>query len=181
VLVEPLRPTLDGPRVRLRPGETGDIRQLLALLREPSVAAWWNEPPGEAEVADLLAGREHDGVMLAIEVEGAVAGGIQLWEELDPEYRHAGIDVFLGSRWQGYGLGGEAVWLAARYLFEERGHHRLTIDPSAGNARAIRCYERLGFRPVGVLRQYERGPDGQWRDGLLMDMLTGELLRPTPA
>lgn len=64
--------------------------------------------------------------------------------------------------------------MLARYLFDERGHHRLTIDPAAANARAIRAYERVGFRPVGVMREYERGPDGVWRDGLLMDLLASE-------
>ena len=33
-----------------------------------------------------------------------------------------------------------------RYLIEERGHHRLTIDPAAANERAIRAYEKAGFR-----------------------------------
>jgi aminoglycoside 6'-N-acetyltransferase len=63
----------------------------------------------------------------------------------------------------------------ASYLFEDRGHHRLTIDPSAANERAIRAYEVVGFRAVGRMRQYERGRDGTWHDGLLMDLLVGEL------
>jgi aminoglycoside 6'-N-acetyltransferase len=33
----------------------------------------------------------------------------------------------------------------------------------------------VGFRRVGIMRKYERGPDGVWRDGLLMDMLEEEL------
>jgi aminoglycoside 6'-N-acetyltransferase len=56
-----------------------------------------------------------------------------------------------------------------------RGHHRLTIDPSAENARAIRTYTSLGFRPVGLLRAYERWRDGSWHDGLLMDLLADDL------
>jgi aminoglycoside 6'-N-acetyltransferase len=64
----------------------------------------------------------------------------------------------------------------ARYLIEERGHHRLTIDPAADNAAAIRAYEKVGFRPVGRMRSYERGPDGTWHDGLLMDLLADELI-----
>jgi hypothetical protein len=44
---------------------------------------------------------------------------------------HAGIDIYLDSRFQGQGAGREAVALLARYLFEWRGHHRLTIDPAA--------------------------------------------------
>jgi hypothetical protein len=62
-----------------------------------------------------------------------------------------------------------AVALLARYLFSECGHHRITIDPAAHNERAIRGYAKVGFRPVGVMRQYERGPDGQFHDGLLMN------------
>jgi aminoglycoside 6'-N-acetyltransferase len=75
----------------------------------------------------------------------------------------------------GTGPGTEALRLPARHLVEERGHHRLTIDPAVANTRAIRAYEKVGFRPVGVMRQYERGPDGTWHDSLLMDMLASEL------
>jgi aminoglycoside 6'-N-acetyltransferase len=63
----------------------------------------------------------------------------------------------------------------ARHLVEVEGHHRLVIDPAADNAAAIRCYEKVGFRPVGVMRRYERGPDGTWHDGLLMELLAEEL------
>ena len=50
------------------------------------------------------------------------------------------------------------------------------IDPAADNAAAIRCYSKAGFRPVGIMRDYERGADGTWHDGLLMDLLAGELI-----
>jgi len=53
------------------------------------------------------------------------------------------------------------------------------IDPAASNEPAIRCYAKVGFRPVGVMRQYERGPDGTFHDGLLMDLLRDEL-PPSP-
>ena len=75
----------------------------------------------------------------------------------------------------GRGLGPEAIRAVALHLIEERGHHRLTIDPAADNVRAIRAYGKVGFRPVGRLRRYQRYPDGSWRDGLLMDLLAEEL------
>jgi aminoglycoside 6'-N-acetyltransferase len=109
-----------------------------------------------------------------IDVGGTVAGAIQYDEVADPKYRSAGIDVFLGTAWHGRGLGREAIGVLARYLVEVRGHHRLTIDPTVGNERAIRCYEGAGFTRVGVMRQYERDNDGVWRDGLLMEMLAGD-------
>jgi aminoglycoside 6'-N-acetyltransferase len=62
-----------------------------------------------------------------------------------------------------------------RLLFDERGHHRITIDPAADNSAAIRCYEKVGFRRVGVMRRYERDVGGAgWHDGLLMELLAGE-------
>jgi aminoglycoside 6'-N-acetyltransferase len=109
-----------------------------------------------------------------IDVDGAVAGGVEYHEVEVPHYRSAGIDIYVGTAWQGRGIGTEAVRQMAAWLFEVRGHHRLTIDPAAANARAIRCYERVGFRPVGVLRAYEQGEDGTYHDGLLMDLLRSD-------
>ncbi len=164
-----LRPTLRGPRVTIRPGGAADVAPLHAALAEESVTRWWGEPQPADQIAAKLSG---DGpvVLLVVEADGQVAGGIQYHEERDPRYRHAGIDVYLGSRHQGQGLGTEAVGLLARYLFEQHGHHRITIDPAAANQHAIRCYRKAGFRPVGVMRQYERGDDGRFHDGLLMDL-----------
>jgi aminoglycoside 6'-N-acetyltransferase len=91
-------------------------------------------------------------------------------------YRYACIDVFLEAPFHGQGFGSEAVRRVARLLIEERGQHRITIDPAADNAAAIKAYTKVGFRPVGVLREYERDADGGgWHDGLLMELLAGEL------
>ncbi len=168
------RPTLAGDRVTIRPGGPDDVGPLRAILAEPAVACWWGEPDPAEEIAADLLGRDC-AVLLVIEVDGQVAGGIQYHEENTPMYRHAGIDIFVTGRQHDRGVGTEAVGLLARYLCEQRGHHRLTIDPAVANERAIRCYEKVGFRRVGVLRRYERGPDGQFHDGLLMDLLREEL------
>lgn len=167
-------PVLVGRRVTLRPGYPGDAERLHAILSEPSVSRWWGEPDPVAVIEGDLRGDDST-VLLVVEIGGQVAGGIQYHEEDDPQYRHAGIDIYLGTRFQGRGAGCEAVGLLASFLFTRRGHHRITIDPAVANDRAIRCYARVGFRPVGVMRQYERGSDGQFHDGLLMDLLRGEL------
>jgi aminoglycoside 6'-N-acetyltransferase len=139
---------LRGARVALRPLASTDLERVLAILDEPEVSRWWGE---------------HDAERVRT-------------EQLDPNYRHAGIDIFVATAHQGHGLGSEAIRVLARHLFVERGHHRLVIDPAAANARAIRAYERVGFRPCGVMREYERGADGIWHDGLLMDLLAREFL-----
>jgi aminoglycoside 6'-N-acetyltransferase len=170
------RPTLlRGRNIVLRPLRTGDVERVAEIQAEPSVARWWG-PPNKAELRRQADGSD-DEKALTIEREGELVGLIQYHEENEPDFRHAGIDVFLAERVQGHGLGTDAVRTLARYLIDERGHHRLTIDPAADNAAAIRAYEKVGFRMVGVMREYWRSPDGTWRDGLLMDLLAREFDR----
>lgn len=162
-----------GTRVVLRPAGEADVDALVDLLNTPGVVEWW---PGQTRehVAAKVAG-EDDAVPFVIERDGAVVGFIQYWEEDDPDYRHAGIDIAVATGHQGRGLGPDAVRTMARHLFEDRGHHRVVIDPAAHNERAIRAYEKVGFKPVGIMRRSERGADGTWHDGLLMDLLPEDL------
>ena len=109
---------------------------------------------------------------LTIEVDGAVGGLIQFSEETEPRYRHATIDLFVDPALHGRGVGTEALKLLVARLTAELGHHRLTIDPALANVAAIRCYEKAGFRRVGVIRASERDVDGpDWHDGLLMELV----------
>ena len=163
---------LRGERVALRPLVADDLGAVYDALREPEVARWWNAFDEDRIRQELLG--TPGTTAFAIEVDGAFAGAVMCSEELDPDYRHAGIDIFLAGAYQDRGYGSEAIRVLARYLFGERGHHRLTIDPALANDRAIRAYERVGFCAVGVMRDYERGPDGSWHDGLLMDLLARE-------
>ncbi|MFF0394002.1 aminoglycoside 6'-N-acetyltransferase [Kitasatospora sp. NPDC004615] len=154
---------LRGGKVVLRSVAVGDEEVLGRIVREPEVAAWWSPP-------DDFAG------MLAVVLDGEVIGAIQFAEETDPEYRHAGLDIFLTARHHGKGLGTDAVRTLAHWLVHERGHHRLTIDPAAANTAAIRSYAKVGFKPVGIMRAYWRDHrTGTWQDGLLMDLLAEEL------
>jgi aminoglycoside 6'-N-acetyltransferase len=183
-LKEPPAPTLHGERVTLRPVTDADRPRLLTILDEPEVARWWRRDEWERLVgpetvtfAIDLPGEERDAgdAGEAPQTEGRVVGMIQFDEEPDPDYRSASIDIFLTARVHSRGLGRDAVRTLARYLIAERGHHRITMDPAAGNERAVRSYAAVGFRPVGVMRQYERVADGTYRDALLMELIAGDL------
>jgi aminoglycoside 6'-N-acetyltransferase len=167
--------TLRGEVVNLRQTAASDAARLTEILAHPGVAEWWGRWDLDRVQRELI--DPTDGtVTFAIEAEGELIGLIQYAEEEDPDYRHAGIDIFLHPAWHGRGFGADALRTLARHLFDERGHHRLTIDPAAHNQRAIQSYQRVGFRPVGVMRRYERGSDGRWHDGLLMDLLPEDLV-----
>jgi aminoglycoside 6'-N-acetyltransferase len=167
--------TLRGERVTLRPLTADDVPRLAEIAAEPEVAYWWLGL-SEDELREKAGGDEDALVLvLVIEDRGEVVGLIEAGEEDDPDYRHANIDVFVSGARRGQGVGADAIRTLARHLFEDRGHHRITIDPAAGNERAIRAYERVGFKRVGIMRRYERGADGEWHDGLLLDLLPEEL------
>lgn len=155
----------------IRPLARGDEAALLRIHRAPEVKRWWDEPEEGFPWED-----DPDSTRLVIEVEGAVAGLIQFYEEPTPKYRYAAIDLFLDPALHGRGLGTETVRRVVRDLIEDRGHHRITVDPATTNAVAIRVYEKVGFKPVGVMRRYERDATGDgWHDGLLMELLADEL------
>lgn len=132
----------------------------------------WRGDDIESEIAEDL---EDDTVVrLTIEADDRIVGLIQFSEELDPDYRHASLDIYIDPAVHRRGHATDAIRTLADHLFDERGHHRLTIDPAVDNHPAIRCYAAVGFRPVGVMRAYERRADGVWSDGLLMDMLADD-------
>ena len=143
---------------------------LLEILDEPAVAQWWRR--AEWERLD-----ERDAVTYSIVRDRVVVGCIQFNEETDPDYHSAAIDIFVSAAVHGRGVGSDAMRTLVAWLIDERGHHRFTVDPAAANARAIHVYEKLGFRPVGVLREYERVAGGSWRDALLMELLAAGFVR----
>jgi aminoglycoside 6'-N-acetyltransferase len=155
--------------ITLRPLAVGDEQELRRIHATPEVSRWWDAPEDGFPWSD-----DPECTRLTIEVDGAIAGVVQFQEEPAPRYRHASIDLFLDPALHGRGLGTAALERVVRHLIDDRGHHRLTIDPAVGNAAAIHAYEKVGFRRVGVMHRYERGPDGTWRDGLLMELLADE-------
>lgn len=164
---------LSGSTVTLRPTTSDDVAVLAGIRATPEVHRRWRGEDLLAEIAADLADEDLHLFTVATAI-GEVIGLVQYSEESDPDYRHATMDIFLDPRVHGRGFGVDSVRTLARYLVDELGHHRLTIDPAADNEAAIACYGKVGFRPVGVMRQYERTPEGSWADGLLMDLLASD-------
>ncbi len=151
------------------------VPELRRILATPEVRVRWRDEAASPQwpFDDPSATR------FAVLVEEAVRGMVQYGEEDEPDYRHASIDIFLDPVVHGRGVGRDTVATLARYLVHDRGHHRLVIDPAADNEPAIRCYAAVGFRPVGIMRRYERDAnEAGWHDGLLMDLLADELDQP---
>lgn len=118
-----------------------------------------------------------DDIVLAIEVrEGSDwvhIGNIGL-HRIDWVNRVAKLGIVIGERdYWGRGYGTEAVRTMLRYAFRELGLNRVELEVFAFNARALRCYEKTGFRREGVRRK-ALFRDGKYHDIILMGILREE-------
>ena len=155
-------------------------------LARPHVAEWWTPTPSLAEFIEqfrpltMPAGRDRGYIALGASREvGYIQSyvvkdsGDGWWPgEQDPGAR--GIDQFLAEEIQlGRGIGTRLILSFVAQLFADPGVTRIQADPSPNNARAIRCYEKAGFRRVGEVDT----PDGR---ALLMVCVRASALRSVP-
>jgi len=98
--------------------------------------------------------------------EAKSAYGLPAEHEVNGVYA---IDQFIGEAglWN-RGIGTRAISLLLQYLFRVKGARNVILDPHVGNARAIRCYEKCGFRKVKLLPRHEFH-EGEYRDSWLME------------
>lgn len=88
--------------------------------------------------------------------------------------RDAYVAIGIGERdYWGRGYGTDAMRLTLRYAFEELDLHRVTLTVWSVNERAIRSYERAGFKREGVQRETMLR-EGRRVDTVVMGVLRGE-------
>jgi RimJ/RimL family protein N-acetyltransferase len=87
------------------------------------------------------------------------------------------IGVGIGNRedW-GQGYGTDAMRIILRYAFEELNLERVSLNVFSYNQRAIRVYEKLGFKHEGVLRE-SLHRDHQYSDMIYLGILRSEWLQ----
>ncbi|MCS6882573.1 MAG: GNAT family N-acetyltransferase [Oscillochloridaceae bacterium] len=138
---------LYGPRVALRPWLRSDtlMQELWPRYTEP-FNSLWNIP--RASGADEVNGRAWSSQRYAWAIDDAqrrLIGRISL-REVDEQRRSARLGISLAQPYVGQGLGTEALQVFLEHYFGTLGFQRLRLDVAAVNRRAVRCYERLGFR-----------------------------------
>ena len=165
---EPVLPAapIVGPLVSLRAPQQADLDPLFAILLEPEVAFWWVGYTRERVQAEFIEAAETTRI---IEVAGECAGALYVLRGEDPEYPTTVMHLFIGTRFRGQRIGEETLALAIKHEFAN-GISRVTLDPNENNDGAIRSYERLGFKRIGVLRDYQVRPSGALEGALFMDL-----------
>lgn len=148
---------LKGKRVTVRPLTRQDLRIMSSWpqFRDPLYRLFdW---PKRSDASDDLwfyqLMRDKQRVYYAVENQDhKLIGRISL-REIEG-HRSARLGIGFGPDYVGQGYGTEALEIFVRHFFDDLGFEQLVLDVAAVNVRAVRCYERCGFRRVGTHYQY---------------------------
>jgi aminoglycoside 6'-N-acetyltransferase-1b len=153
-----------------KPLTESDLDLLFAWVNRPHVTEWWSRPLSLTEIRDdYLPSFAADSPVrpYIAHLGGIPVGFIQSYfamatqasgwwtDETDPGV--VGIDQFLADADNlGKGIGTEIITQFVERLFQDPRVTKIQTDPAPANLRAIRCYEKVGFKKVGIVDT----PDG---------------------
>lgn len=159
-----------------RPLVVADLPMLQGWLEQPHCREWWGDPETETGyVRDMIEGRDSTRPFV-FEIDGRPVGYIQCWSIADARVEPwvtlapwvrllpdaaVGVDLSIGdATLLSRGIGSRVLRAFVAMLRTE-GHDVIIIDPDPANTRAVRAYEKAGFRIIPEL-------EGRTGDSLLM-------------
>jgi RimJ/RimL family protein N-acetyltransferase len=172
-------PFLVGTKVYLRPLEREDAPVLVPWFNDPEVTRTLRRylPLALREEQDFiekLGQNEHNlAVGIALRDSDRLIGGTG-FHDMDFRNRHASFGILIGEKMEwGKGYGTEATALMVGYAFETLNLNRVWLHVYEHNPKAMRAYEKVGFRREGVLRQ-DCYREGRYWDTIVMAILREE-------
>ena len=151
------KPTIDTPRLRIRPMCKADVPALLEWMPDQTIYTYWGKSPGKTDKnPELLfekAERPSKSFHLGVEekASGKVIG--DLWVYLIENDRMASVAIRLAPVRQGMGFGTEALSAMTRFCFANTELKRLWAEVDVRNIPSQRMLEKCGFQREGLIRQ----------------------------
>ena len=169
--------SLAGERVVVRTPRPGDQAVLERLRADPEIDHYMGVDPGTGLLWRQVFLGENSGSLadLVIAVVGgdeAPIGLISLWDRSIP-HQAAELSIWIGQGHRNGGAGTEALRLALRHAFGPMALHKIYLRVLEYNARAIRTYQKCGFRIEGTLRD-EMRVQGRWHNLIYMGALADD-------
>ena len=174
-----LSPFLIGTTIYLRAFERADAPLLAQYINDPDVTLTLKvyrpmNTQREEEFIENTSKGEHDLALgIALKSTDQLIGAVG-FHGIDFKDRKAdfGIMIAVKEEWN-KGHGTEATKLMIAYGFETLNLHRIELRVYENNPRAIRVYEKVGFKREGTLRQ-EHYRQGRYWDTHVMAILRDE-------
>lgn len=170
-------------KIRIRTMDLGDAPALLKWMTDARVLEFYEgrdkRYTEELIQKDFFEEDEDIAIKVIIEYGGTPIGYGQIYEMTDECYSHYGydnqnhavygIDQFIGEPdYWNRGIGTEYLKLVLKFLREEKQADAVIMDPHQDNIRAVKCYQKAGFRILKSLPEHELH-EGKMRDCYLME------------
>ena len=167
---------LIGDRVYLRPVERDDLPHIRTWANDPEIRRLTGEvtPMTSAEAERFFDKTQNDEdriwFVIVLKENDALIGEAGLLR-MFPAWRTTDLSINIGEKdaW-GKGYGTEAIRLLLDYAFGYLNFHRVAIGVVGFNERALRFYEKIGFKQEGIQR------DGYFYDHAYHDFVMMSLL-----
>ena len=174
-------PTLQTPRLRLRPLAESDVADVFAVFSDPVVVRYWDGPlMGTLQDAMRYIDHIHHGFRRRDFFQWGVADsstdgviGTCTLTHCSATHQRAEIGFALRQTHWGKGLGTEAVGAVIAFAFETLKLHRVEADADPRNERCLRLLERFGFEREGCLRE-RYFLNGERQDAVIMGLLRAD-------
>lgn len=171
---------LTGKKTRIRPLEEEDIERLLEWAADEEVNYWssgaWplNTLQTREQIMEKFLDSHPDVYRYGIETNDGLLIGTIGFDQINVPARSVSLMIVIGDKaYWGQGYGTDAIITFARFLFAQWNFHRISLDTWDENKRALKAYEKAGFKLEGCQRA-ARFVLGNYRDALLMGLLREE-------
>lgn len=171
-------PFLVGDKVYLRPLERDDAPTLVPWINDSDVTRTLlayrpMNLQNEEDFIDSLYKSHNDEMVVGIAIKQTdQLIGVTGFHRADQRNRHTSFGIMIGEKTQwNKGYGTEATALMVKYAFETLNLNRVWLHVYDRNQRAVKAYEKVGFKKEGVLRQ------DNYREGRYWDTITMGILR----
>jgi len=176
-----IRSPFEGELIRLRAVEELDLTRINEMIWDPEVSAHlavtWPEPLAGTRAWWERLRADPGAVAFAIDTSGGeLIGGCSL-EGIDGRVRSAGLGIWIGRPYWDRGYGTDAVRTLCRFGFREMNLQRVGLAVYETNARAVRAYEKVGFKEEGRRRR-AHFIGGRHIDVIVMGLLAEDLIEP---
>ena len=164
----------------LRPMRPDEVELIHSWVNNPDILPYWEGKVKTLEEIQAHYTSEYftdddpyAGRCFTIEKENTPIGMI-CYNRIDREHRNVEFDMLIGDKkYWNQGLGSDALRAFVWYLLSSFPLNRIWLGTYSYNQRALRAYEKVGFKREGVLRE-DAYIDGKFVDTVVLSLLRKE-------
>lgn len=169
---------LVGERIYLSPRNTEDVEIFTEWLNDFEITDYTGKSgmlltlAGEKKYLEENSSPEATFAIVTLDKDEMI-GSVSL-EKIENTNRTATLGIMIGNKnYFSKGYGTEAIRLILDYGFNYLNLHCIQLNVLDVNERAIKCYEKCGFKKAGRIREC-KFVNGKYHDSICMDILASE-------